>query len=519
MSSHRQKVFVLGLPHTQTLDPRTTPFLTCAFTNKVWTLCRMLHERGYHVVHLGTGGSAPLCSEQVDVVTREEWANTYGKRKPTDFYDISEDGARKAYVAKFAAAARRAILERCGPDWTSIVCITWGGCQWRAVDGLAQFVVETGVGYPNAAAEYRAYESYAWMNFHLGKDGNSGGDVWYWTVIPLAVDPSLYGPVTTLKRDYFLYLGRILDSKGVRVACQVARELRVPLKIVGQGDPKPYLEPGVTYQGPVGAEERRKLLREARLLLAPTRYVEPFGGVAVDAAMSGCPVITTDWGAFPETVLHGVTGYRCRTLDQFVWAARNIGRVDPRVCREWAEANFGLDRVALMYDEFFQMILDRRKDSLYPGSRRLRPAGESRLDHEGWYTRRPGRTELGWLEKYYPAAAGGPGRRSVADEVLETVAREEPLRPVGETTSSPPQDPEEEVTRGAGEDELPHAWTSDDRILVASRLLGMIQLDVSAGRYGEAGRPNVTSVLYVLQADAEVLEEHREELAAVLARK
>jgi hypothetical protein len=44
----------------------------------------------------------------------------------------------------------------------------------------------------------------------------------------------------------------------------------------------------------------------------------------------------------------------------------------------------------------------------------------------------------------------------------------------------------------------------------------MIQLDVPAGRYGLEGRPNVTSVLYVLQADRDPLEQHRGELAAVL---
>ena len=65
-------------------------------------------------------------------------------------------------------------------------------------------------------------------------------------------------------------------------------------------------------------------------------------------------------------------------------------------------------------------------------------------------------------------------------------------------------------------EELPHIWTSAERIRVAVHMLGMIQLDVSAGRYGEAGRPNITSVLYVLQADGEILERYRAELAAAL---
>ena len=66
-------------------------------------------------------------------------------------------------------------------------------------------------------------------------------------------------------------------------------------------------------------------------------------------------------------------------------------------------------------------------------------------------------------------------------------------------------------------DELPVLWTADERIEVVTQMLGSIQLDIPAGRYGAAGRPNVTSVLYVLQAAREVLNKYRDELAAVLA--
>jgi hypothetical protein len=387
----KMKIFVLGLPHTKTLDPRESPFLTCAFTTKVWNLCRMMTERGHEVVHLGTGGSRPICTEHVDVVPESLWQTTYGERKSTDFYDISEEGSRRSYMELFACNSRNAILERGGADWSAIVCITWGGCQWRAVEGVRQQVVESGIGYPNASAKYRAYESHAWLHMHLGRDKTFGGDEWYWAVVPNAFDPSLFGPVTVEKDDYFLYIGRIIESKGVGIACQIARQLGIPLKIVGQGDPTPYLGPGVAYQGPAGVEERRELMRRARAAFVPTRYVEPFGGVAVEAALSGCPTITTDWGVFPETVLHGLTGYRCRTLDQFIWAARNVDKIAPETCRRWAEDNFSLSRVALMYEELFQSVLD---------------VGRKDVGRDGWNTLRPGRTELAWLEKYYPENKG-----------------------------------------------------------------------------------------------------------------
>ena len=76
-------------------------------------------------------------------------------------------------------------------------------------------------------------------------------------------------------------------------------------------------------------------------------------------------------------VEHGKTGFRCRTLDHFLFAARNVSKLDPEYIRQRTIANYSIDRVRFMYQEYFSMLADLWK--------------------AGWYEEHPERTELDWL--------------------------------------------------------------------------------------------------------------------------
>ena len=60
-------------------------------------------------------------------------------------------------------------------------------------------------------------------------------------------------------------------------------------------------------------------------------------------------------------------------------------------------------------------------------------------------------------------------------------------------------------------------WIPEERIMVATVLLSIIQSDIYANKYGLPGRPNITSVLHVLHEEAAVLNQFRESLDTVLA--
>jgi hypothetical protein len=376
----RYRFHLLGLAHL----PTSREFSLCAYTQKVIKLARMLKALDHQVFFYGGEGSEVECDEFVQVITANDRRSCYGNYdwRSQFFKHDSKDTAHQTFNRNTICAVR---ARQQSGDF--LLC-SMGRYQKPIADALRNiWVVEPGIGYEGVFSQFRAFESYAWMHFIYGMTGQHDGS-WYDAVIPNYFDPEDF-PLQEDKEDYALFIGRLVRRKGVDVAVQVTRELNIPLLIAGQGSLKNQAEgldirgSHVEFVGSVGPEQRADLMGKARMAFAPTYYIEPFGGVAVEAQLCGTPVLTTDWGAFSETILNGVTGYRCRTFDDFVWAADNINRLRPADCRQWALQNYSMQRVQWMFQEFFIKIAD--------------------LAHKGWYERHFGREELDWLRKYYPA--------------------------------------------------------------------------------------------------------------------
>lgn len=351
---------VLGVPHTKThLD-----YVACAFTQKVYKFCKMMTDRGHNVIHYGVEGSNPKCTENVNVLSHEIWEEVYGTHQHEKKF-FNYDCNDKAYQTFFKNAVKEIRKRKHRHDF---LLPFWGSGVKPICDELASevIVVEPGIGYADGSwADFRVFESHSIKNNYMSTDQikYSGNMRWYDVVIPNYFDLEDFH-FCDQKENYFLFLGRVFNGKGVHIAIDMCKRLGVTLKIAGQlGDEYKYLldnpDEGVEYMGYAGTEERKELMSKALGFICPSQYSEPFGGVQVEAMLSGTPVISPDWGAFAEINIHGKTGYRCNTFNDFMIAGRNLiaKKIDYKECRDWAE-QFSLENVAVKYEKYFQDVMN-----------------------------------------------------------------------------------------------------------------------------------------------------------------
>jgi glycosyltransferase involved in cell wall biosynthesis len=378
----KHRYHILGLPHTVT----SKEYNACAYTQKVYKFGKMMTARGHEVIHYGHEESDLPCTEHVTVITNDDLKIAYGNydwRKNFFKFDTNDH----AYKTFYANAIREVGKRKQKNDF---ILPFWGAGTRPVCDAHPDIItVEPGIGYAGGHwARFKIFESYAIYHAYYGLEsvGTCKQD-WYDTVIPNYFDPEDF-TYNDKKDDYFLFLGRVYEGKGVNIAVQATEAIGAKLIIAGQNSLKQmgYTETPshVTELGYADVETRRNLMANAKGAFVASLYTEPFGGVQVECLFSGTPTITTNWGSFTENNIHGVTGYRCTTFEQFTWAAKNIGNIKPEACRDFALNNFSLDVVAQKYEEYFQSVLN-----VYNGN--------------GWYEPNENRTELNWLNKYIPA--------------------------------------------------------------------------------------------------------------------
>lgn len=123
--------------------------------------------------------------------------------------------------------------------------------------------------------------------------------------------------------DYFLYLGRLAEEKGVDTVLEAWRSAPGTLMVVGDGPAGPALRasapPAVRFTGQMPAHEVPALVRGARALVVPSRWFEAAPRGITEAYAAGVPVLATRIGALQEAVEDGVTGSLVEPEDPSAW--------------------------------------------------------------------------------------------------------------------------------------------------------------------------------------------------------
>ncbi len=157
-----------------------------------------------------------------------------------------------------------------------------------------------------------------------------------------------------------LMAGRLSPEKGFEDGLAAAVQAGLRPVIVGPEYDRGYspsLE-GAELRGPLPRKELSELMARAAVMLTPIRWNEPFGLVAAEAQMAGCPVVAYARGAMPEVIEDGVSGYLVEP-DSVHELALGIGRavaLDRVAVRESALRRLGLQPMLDRYEAALEAL-------------------------------------------------------------------------------------------------------------------------------------------------------------------
>jgi glycosyltransferase involved in cell wall biosynthesis len=333
---------ILGSPYSPThINNRIDPFSIAALKFITYMM-----NYGWRCIHYSVVGSEVPCENVIcnDRILPERPPNT----------------------AEFNRRAGPEIAKRKQPG-DMIICFHGVDNKGACDQNPDLKAIEPSIGYDTKAvfAPYRAFVSTAQMHMFYGERGMLMSPSWFDAVIPNAMTASEFDYCEE-KEDYLLFFGRVMETKGVILAIQVAEHTGQRLVIAGPGTLQSMgyttIPNHVEMVGLCDAEQRRKLMSKAKAIIGPTYYIEPFGNMITEGFMSGTPAITTDWGGFCDTVINGYTGYRCREFREFTSAINNIGNIKPSDCRDWAMKNY---EDSVVHEKLHNYITKIRDSNFY----------------------------------------------------------------------------------------------------------------------------------------------------------
>jgi glycosyltransferase involved in cell wall biosynthesis len=160
---------------------------------------------------------------------------------------------------------------------------------------------------------------------------------------------------------YLAFLGRISPEKGPDRAIEIAARTGLPLKIAAKVDvadqaywrtviePMVKANPNVEFIGEINEQQKGQFLGNARALLFPIDWPEPFGLVMIEAMACGTPVIAFRNGSVPEVIEDGQSGFIVESIPEAIAALDKVDGLDRRTVRDRFEQRFTVERMTQDY--------------------------------------------------------------------------------------------------------------------------------------------------------------------------
>ena len=367
------RLHIPAIPYTITREE----FSHYAYTGKVKRFSPMMRSVGFEVFHYGVETSDSGADRDFQLLTKEEWRNLCIDSLIFLDNKLTREEATKKYddpsmiistlsnwntpvFVEFNKRLRVKLIENHRDGITDIVCLPLARAHEAGVKDLKYCMVESGIGYSNSYKEFRIFESYVWMSRTLGVENKQPSN--YWFVVPNYFDINQFKFTAVPEKKKIGFLGRIQEVKGCNIVLEIARRFPdIQFILCGQGDPTNYLKsPNVIYKLPIHGDERSDYLGSCTAVICPSKFLEPFCGVSVEAQLCGTPVICCDNGALVETVEQFKTGVRCHTLADYCYGVQMAldGKFDRQYIRDRAVRKYDMYNVAKQYKYVFNTLLD-----------------------------------------------------------------------------------------------------------------------------------------------------------------
>jgi glycosyltransferase involved in cell wall biosynthesis len=218
---------------------------------------------------------------------------------------------------------------------------------------------------PDLAPLHRHFREQALVSISNSQRAPLAGARWLATV-PHGLPEDLYR-FHERPGDYFAFIGRISPEKRVDRAIRIARAAGTRIRIAAKVDRvdqhyfereiRPLLDhPLVEFTGEIGQAAKNEFIGNARALLFPIDWPEPFGLVMLEALACGTPVIAWHCGSVPEVIEHGRTGFIVDDMAQAVKAAQRVATLDRHACRAAFERRFTARRMAQRYLDVYAAL-------------------------------------------------------------------------------------------------------------------------------------------------------------------